>query len=1222
MPKFPDFTQDTTPDVSDHLVGYTGDGQTAGQERRYPIENIIQSASLGGPIYNALTDPDSTIEADYTDRLSPGTDQMGDIRTWIENGVSNGKRRFFFPAGHYNVENIWSGGAADVDGYDDVEIFGEGVGRTVFHTPQGMELKDKNQQVFRFGLTTKTRRGSVHGITFINDPYATDSAESALDNDIRWGWKYYEPHRESQAYETGDIIVSSDDSWLITVTAGGTSSATEPTWSGGTTADGTCTVSVVALGNWTASTGYTAGDHVKTTAANNYHTAIGSTTRSIMIAGNTGTSGTVEANLALPSNDGASGATSEHFWQWLAFGWQAEDSYIHDCEFQGICGFGEAGGTCFGFSGGGGGRVERCYFHDAAYGGVVSGLFRNWTFRDCKHYKQGGWGYCWGTYNAHSYYCQGARNLWDNCTFDYHFYGLDIKVHANPSNNDVWQNRVINCRFSNYGWGSVQWVNPIAATSHSDFVPQGTSGSIHSAILCKQGEVMNCTFRIFKSAYDDFDWRRPTETPNSGSGWAVAANTSGINVVGCDFTDTFGCSAGSTTGDYGTSNTSISVTGCSFDTIFRKGYSINTSGIYNLTTCRFDYRALLGWSNGVTLRSYSTMTNCQIFATTTAYGAPDAGCLKIDGSHVTVDNVKIYLSGRGIPFCAEDGSGTNEHVSVTNCRFIAPHGTMYSYPSGNAKYWTFKNNYWKVDRGWDYFRLTNTKHLSWVWENDSGNLWTSSWNVARATGSLTVAVQPTAGDTLTIGDETFTFVASSTQEFEIEIGVDLGTTQSNIEDVIDGTDTYHSTNYWVTASAFSSNVSTLTAVKGGTGGNGIALSETFTSGSNVVASMSGGVDYMDYHSGVTRLVKSAARQFTDEGLIVDYDGEPTTSVGAIYGVSRKVTDYSEVMISTSEGANHWIHVTGQVTITDGQGDWLKLSSTSGKLEPNGTTGSTTRPSDGIQARVIEVGTASAGAGRCLVEVLEWNRVASAGTYTHPNHTGDVTSVGDGATTIADSAVTLAKMADMATASLLGRDTAGTGAPEVLSAADSRTLLDVWKKDDTRQQVVWVPATAMTPATTNGAAEGTTETTTNDVMLPTLDFDTATEEHAQFWVSMPKSWIHGTDNINARFLWTHDATTVNFGVTWTCEGISFTNDDAIDGTAFGGGVGISDTGGTTGDLYDTGYTTNMTIQNTPASEDAILFRVSRDVGNASDTMAIDAKLIGVCLLLDVNSFDDN
>jgi hypothetical protein len=57
-------------------------------------------------------------------------------------------------------------------------------------------------------------------------------------------------------------------------------------------------------------------------------------------------------------------------------------------------------------------------------------------------------------------------------------------------------------------------------------------------------------------------------------------------------------------------------------------------------------------------------------------------------------------------------------------------------------------------------------------------------------------------------------------------------------------------------------------------------------------------------------------------------------------------------------------------------------------------------------------------------------------------TGDVTGSGTGsfAATIANSAVTLAKMADMATASFLGRNTAATGVPEVLSVATAKTML--------------------------------------------------------------------------------------------------------------------------------------------------------------------------------------
>lgn len=70
------------------------------------------------------------------------------------------------------------------------------------------------------------------------------------------------------------------------------------------------------------------------------------------------------------------------------------------------------------------------------------------------------------------------------------------------------------------------------------------------------------------------------------------------------------------------------------------------------------------------------------------------------------------------------------------------------------------------------------------------------------------------------------------------------------------------------------------------------------------------------------------------------------------------------------------------------------------------------------------------------------------TYLTGNQTitlsGDLS--GSGSTsisaTIASGAVTLAKMADMATASFLGRNTAGSGAPEVLNVATAKSLLNL------------------------------------------------------------------------------------------------------------------------------------------------------------------------------------
>lgn len=67
----------------------------------------------------------------------------------------------------------------------------------------------------------------------------------------------------------------------------------------------------------------------------------------------------------------------------------------------------------------------------------------------------------------------------------------------------------------------------------------------------------------------------------------------------------------------------------------------------------------------------------------------------------------------------------------------------------------------------------------------------------------------------------------------------------------------------------------------------------------------------------------------------------------------------------------------------------------------------------------------------------------ANNYSHPNHTGDVTSTGDGATVIADDVVTNAKLANMAAATIKGRTTAGTGDPEDLTATQATALLNTF-----------------------------------------------------------------------------------------------------------------------------------------------------------------------------------
>ena len=175
-----------------------------------------------------------------------------------------------------------------------------------------------------------------------------------------------------------------------------------------------------------------------------------------------------------------------------------------------------------------------------------------------------------------------------------------------------------------------------------------------------------------------------------------------------------------------------------------------------------------------------------------------------------------------------------------------------------------------------------------------------------------------------------------------------------------------------------------------------------------------------------------------------------------------------------------------------------------------------------------------------------------------------------------------------------------------------------KATNASTQTIWIPAGAMVPRTTNGAASGTTETSTNKVMLKTLDFDTATDEHAQFMVRMPKGWDEGT--VTFAPVWSHAATTTNFGVAWFLQGRAYGNSDALD-AAFGTAVGSVDTGGTTDDIFVGPTSSAITIAGTPQAEDYVVFQIYRDVSDAGDNMAIDARLHGVTIYYTTTSLSD-
>ena len=190
---------------------------------------------------------------------------------------------------------------------------------------------------------------------------------------------------------------------------------------------------------------------------------------------------------------------------------------------------------------------------------------------------------------------------------------------------------------------------------------------------------------------------------------------------------------------------------------------------------------------------------------------------------------------------------------------------------------------------------------------------------------------------------------------------------------------------------------------------------------------------------------------------------------------------------------------------------------------------------------------------------------------------------------------------------------GTPSDGTVTNAKLASALQVGK------QTIWVPANAMTPTASNGcAAVATVETTSGRPDLYVLDFDDGSDEHAQFTVAFPKSWNLGT--ITFQVFWTSTATDTD-GVSWALQGVGMADNETQD-VAYGTAVVVDDACQSAAEeLYVTAESSAVTIAGTPADDDLTYFRIFRDVSDANDTAAEDARLIGVKIFYTTDAAND-
>jgi hypothetical protein len=154
---------------------------------------------------------------------------------------------------------------------------------------------------------------------------------------------------------------------------------------------------------------------------------------------------------------------------------------------------------------------------------------------------------------------------------------------------------------------------------------------------------------------------------------------------------------------------------------------------------------------------------------------------------------------------------------------------------------------------------------------------------------------------------------------------------------------------------------------------------------------------------------------------------------------------------------------------------------------------------------------------------------------------------------------------------------------------------------------YVPAGAIAPRSLNGAEAATLAPfSTNSFSHDALKFDSSAAEYGIFSFRLPKSWNLGT--LKFKVDWT--AESGSGGIAWVVEAFAAADGDQLSSLSYGTAVTVTDTALDASDRHTTAASGELTIGNTPAEGDLLVFQVSRNPAHGSDTLAVDGVLLGI------------
>ncbi len=198
------------------------------------------------------------------------------------------------------------------------------------------------------------------------------------------------------------------------------------------------------------------------------------------------------------------------------------------------------------------------------------------------------------------------------------------------------------------------------------------------------------------------------------------------------------------------------------------------------------------------------------------------------------------------------------------------------------------------------------------------------------------------------------------------------------------------------------------------------------------------------------------------------------------------------------------------------------------------------------------------------------------------------------------------LVDSGTGFTTGSDTAIATTAAIAARLDAILL--------TGYETIWIPASAMMSSYTTGAESEIKEYGTNDVSTEPFLFDgSAQDESVEFEKVFPETWDLGT--IKAKVFWSpgHADANTDEWVRFYLQARAYSDDDAID-AAYGTLQNMDDQAIADDDMHVTAASSAITITGTPALNDLIKFKLSRDwdYAGAGVAMDVDARVFGVLI----------